>query len=88
MPAIAETLPGFENLGWFAIMAPTGTPKDIVDKINRDNMKVLEAADIKTRFEGLGMGPFVAGPEELGKFIRDESERWAKIVKDRKLVVE
>jgi tripartite-type tricarboxylate transporter receptor subunit TctC len=88
VPAIAETLPGFENLGWFGLMAPTGTPRDIVDKINRDSMKVLESGDLKTRFETLGMAPFVIGPADLTKFIREESVRWAQIVKERKLVIE
>jgi tripartite-type tricarboxylate transporter receptor subunit TctC len=88
VPAIAETLPGFENLGWFGIMAPTGTPKDVVDKVNRDTMKALEGGDLKTRFEGLGMSPFVIGPPEMAKFIREESVRWARIVKERKLEIE
>ncbi|MGH8617650.1 MAG: tripartite tricarboxylate transporter substrate binding protein [Burkholderiales bacterium] len=88
VPAIAETLPGFENLGWFAIMAPTGTPKDVIDRINRDTQKALEGTEIKTRFEGLGMAPFVLGPAELTKYIRDESATWARIVKERKLVID
>ncbi len=88
VPAVAETLPGFENLGWFAIMVPTGTPRDVIEKINRDTMKALEGTEIKTRFEGLGMAPFVLGPADLTKYIREESTRWAQIVKARKLVIE
>jgi tripartite-type tricarboxylate transporter receptor subunit TctC len=88
VPAVAETLPGFENLGWFAIMVPAGTPRDVIEKINRDTMKALEGTEIKTRFEGLGMAPFVLGPADLAKYIREESTRWAQIVKERKLVIE
>ena len=88
VPAVAETLPGFENLGWFAIMAPTGTPRDVIEKVNRDTMKALEGTEIKTRFEGLGMAPFILGPADLAKYIREESARWAQIVKERKLVIE
>jgi len=88
VPAIAETLPGFENLGWFAIMVPAGTPRDVIEKINRDTMKALEGAEIRTRFEGLGMAPFVLGPADLAKYIREESVRWAQIIKERKLVIE
>jgi tripartite-type tricarboxylate transporter receptor subunit TctC len=88
VPAVAETLPGFENLGWFAIMVPAGTPRDVIEKINRDTMKALEGTEIKTRFDGLGMAPFVLGPADLAKYIREESTRWAQIVKERKLVIE
>ena len=85
VPAIAETLPGFENLGWFGLMVPAGTPKEIIDKISRDTAKALEAPEIKSRFEGLGMVPAASSPADFAKLIRDESVRWAKIVNERKL---
>jgi tripartite-type tricarboxylate transporter receptor subunit TctC len=88
VPAIAETLPGFENLGWFGFMVPAGTPREIIDKVYRDTAKVLEAADVKSRFDGLGMAPVGSSPAEFAKTIREETERWAKIVRERKLVVE
>jgi tripartite-type tricarboxylate transporter receptor subunit TctC len=86
--AIAETLPGFENLGWFGLMVPAGTSKEIIDKIYRDTVKSLELADVKSRFEGLGMAPVGNSPAEFAKTIREETERWRKIVRERKLVVE
>ena len=88
VPAVAETVPGFENLGWFGFVVPTGTPKDVIDKIYRDTAKALEAPDIKSRFDGLGMAPVGSNPAEFGKYIRDETERWAKIVRERKLQVD
>ena len=88
VPAVAETVPGFENLGWFGFVVPTGTPKDVIDKIYRDTAKALEATDIKSRFEGLGMAPVGSNPAEFGKYIREETERWAKIVRERKLQVD
>ncbi len=88
VPAIAESLPGFENLGWFGLMAPTGTPREVIDKVYRDTEKVLAAADIKSRFDGLGMAPVGNSPADFAKAIREESERWAVIVRQRKLVVE
>ncbi|MCX7137816.1 MAG: tripartite tricarboxylate transporter substrate binding protein [Proteobacteria bacterium] len=88
VPAVAETVPGFENLGWFGFVVPTGTPKDVIDKIYRDTAKALEAPDIKSRFEGLGMAPVGSNPAEFGKYIREETERWAKIVRERKLQVD
>ncbi|MDB5810805.1 MAG: hypothetical protein JWN94_2927 [Betaproteobacteria bacterium] len=88
VPAVAETLPGFENLGWFGFMVPTGTSKDVIEKIYRDTSKALAAADIKSRFEGLGMVPVGSNPPDFTKYVREETERWSKIVKERKLQVD
>ena len=88
VPAIAETLPGFENLGWFGIMAPAGTAREVIERVDRDAAKALEGADVKSRFESLGMAPAGNTPAEFAKAIREETERWAKIVRERKLVVE
>ena len=88
VPAVAETLPGFENLGWFGFLVPAGTPKEVIDKIYRDTGKALEAADIKSRFEGLGMAPVGNSPADFTKYVREETERWGKIVRERKLQID
>lgn len=88
VPAIAETLPGFENLGWFGLMAPAGTPKEIVDKIQRDTVAALQTPEVKARLDGLGMAPVGNSPADFTKAMREETERWAKIVRERKLAVE
>jgi tripartite-type tricarboxylate transporter receptor subunit TctC len=88
VPAVAETLPGFENLGWFGLVVPTGTPKEIIDKIYRDTAKALDAADIKSRFEGLGMAPAGTAPADFARYVREETGRWAKIVRERKLQID
>jgi tripartite-type tricarboxylate transporter receptor subunit TctC len=85
VPAVAETLPGFENLGWFGFMVPTGTPKEVIDKVYRDTAKALESPDVKSRFEGLGMAPVGNSPADFAKYVREETARWAKIVRERKL---
>jgi len=87
VPAIAETLPGFENLGWFGLMAPTGTPAAVIDKVYRDTVTALEAADLRKRFEDLGMAPVGNAPADFARAIREESGRWAKIIRARKLEV-
>jgi tripartite-type tricarboxylate transporter receptor subunit TctC len=87
VPAIAETLPGFENLGWFGLMAPAGTPATVIEKVYRDTAKALEGADLRKRFEDIGMGPVGNPPAEFAKAIREESVRWAKIIRERKLEV-
>jgi tripartite-type tricarboxylate transporter receptor subunit TctC len=88
VPAAAETLPGFENLGWFGFVAPVGTPKAVIDKVYQDTAKVLQGADIRTRFEQLGMVPVGNAPADFAKAIKVESVTWAKVIKERKLQVE
>lgn len=87
VPAAAETLPGFENVGWFGLVAPRGTPKAIVAKVHRDVVKVLNLPDVKKRFEDLGMSPIGNTPAEFTKAMKEESARWAKVIKERKLQV-
>ena len=87
VPAVADTLPGFENIGWFGLMAPAGTPKDIIDKIHRDTAKILDTTEMRARFYVLGMVPVGNTPAEFAEAIRKESARWAKVVRERKIVV-
>jgi tripartite-type tricarboxylate transporter receptor subunit TctC len=87
VPAAAETLPGFENLGWFGLMAPAGTPKNLVDRIHRDTVKVLGTTDMRARLFVQGMGPMINTPEQFARLIRDETARWAKIVRERRIEV-
>lgn len=88
VPAVSETLPGFENLGWFGLVAPAGTPKAIIDKVHADTVKVLQSADVKKRFDELGMAPVGNTPAEFAKAMKAESARWAKIIQERKLQID
>ena len=88
VPAVAETLPGFENLGWFGLVAPTGTPKAVIDKVHRDVVKVLGDAGVRKRFEELGMAPVGNSPAEFAKAMKEETARWAKVVGARKLQID
>ena len=88
VPSASETLPGFENLGWFGFMVPAATPKPLIDRIYQETAKVLQAPDVRTRFEQLGMAPVGNTPADFASAIREESARWAKVIKQRKLQVE
>jgi tripartite-type tricarboxylate transporter receptor subunit TctC len=88
VPAIAESIPGFENIGWFGLMVAAGAPHEVVEKIHRDTAKALDAPEIKARFEGLGMSPVGNSPADFAKAIGVESVHWARIVRERKLLVE
>ena len=83
VPTLAETYPGFEYVGWFALLAPMGTPSGIVLRVNRDVDKVLGDPEVAQRLFDLGLVNEGAGTiENLNDFLRAERERWAKLAKD------
>lgn len=81
LPAIAEELKGYELIAWFALVAPAGTPKDIVQRLHDVTAKGLGRPDVKEKFAGIGTDVAPMGPEELGRFIQAEIGNWAKLVK-------
>jgi len=88
VPPIGKTLQGFENTGWFGIVAPTGTPKEIIQKVYRDTKKALEATDLKARLYVQGLAPVGNTPEEMAKAMKEESVLWARVVKERNIKVQ
>lgn len=87
VPAVAETLPGFENLGWFGFMVPMGTPAATIAKIHKDTVAALKDRAIAKRFDDLGMVPVGNPPGDFARAISEESLRWAKVIRARKLQV-
>ena len=85
VPAAAEVIPGFENAGWFGLMAPAGTPRDVIEKIARDSAKILHSDEFKAKLAQQGMVPVGNSPAEFAAAIKDESARWAKVIKQRGL---
>lgn len=84
---VAETIPGFENEGWFGLIAPAGTPGTIVRMIHAATTRILGDLSNKPRFESLGMLPVGNSPSEFAEEIRSESRIWEKVVRERKLSV-
>ncbi len=87
VPPIANTLAGFENAGWFGIVAPAGTPKEIIQKVYRDTKKALEDTQLKARFWAQGLAPVGNSPEEMAKAMKEETALWAKVVRERNIRV-
>ncbi|MBK8063478.1 MAG: tripartite tricarboxylate transporter substrate binding protein [Betaproteobacteria bacterium] len=87
LPPIAATVPGFENSGWFGIVAPAGTPREIIEKVAADSKKALEDTQMKARFFAQGMAPVGNTPEQMGKDLKEETARWAVVVRERKISV-
>ena len=87
VPPIANTVRGFENAGWFGIVAPTGTPKAVVDKVYSDTKKALENKELRDKLFAQGLEPVGNSPEAFGKAMKEETALWAKVVKERKIQV-
>ena len=81
VPTVSEFVPGYEGNAWFGIGAPKNTPKEIVDKLNREINAGLADPKLKARLIDLGGVPMSVTPAEFGKFIADETEKWGKVVK-------
>lgn len=81
VPTIAESLPGYEMSIWTGMLAPRGTPRPIVDRLNATMSDVLASAEMKERLLGLGAAPMGDTPENFGAFIRRELQRWGAVVK-------
>jgi tripartite-type tricarboxylate transporter receptor subunit TctC len=83
VPTIAESgVPGFEVMVWYGLSAPAGTPKSIVAKINADALKVLRMPEIRQRLEQQGIEPTPSSPAEFATFLKSETSKWEKVVKD------
>ena len=82
IPTIAETLPGFEAATWFALVAPAGTPRDIVQKLNAEIQRFAALPETQQRFADLGMTSESSTPEALDATIKSEIAKWAKVIKD------
>ena len=82
IPAIAEELPGYELIAWFALVAPAGTPAPVVSRLHDVTAKALAKPEVGARFAALGTDVAPLNPDELGAFIRSETEKWAKMAKE------
>jgi len=82
VPTIAEAgVPGYEHILWGMLLVPAATPNDIVARLNREAVKVLEAADVRERYAGMGVEPAPSTPERAAAYLRSETDKYAKVVK-------
>jgi tripartite-type tricarboxylate transporter receptor subunit TctC len=88
IPAIVETIPGFYNTGWWGIVAPAGTPKAIVEKLNGIMNKALATPEMIQRFQVNGLEVATSTPEGYHDIIRADLQMWSKLIKDAKIRVD
>jgi tripartite-type tricarboxylate transporter receptor subunit TctC len=83
LPTVAEAgVPGYEAVGWFGLLAPAATPKEVVFRLNRDFVAVMADKDLRRRASDLGADLVGSTADEFARFIRDDQAKWAKLMRD------
>ncbi len=85
VPTVNETLPGFEAVGWFAIVAPAGTPAEVIERTNRELNTILAQPEVGQRMRGFGMFDFGGSSADLDRFMKSERSKWAKVMREARI---
>lgn len=85
VPTLAETFPGFEVTSWFGVLAPSGTPKDVLGRVHRDFARTLQAPEIRDKLTEMGFQVVAGTPEEFLRWVRTESDKLGKLIRDNAL---
>ncbi|HKW37268.1 MAG TPA: tripartite tricarboxylate transporter substrate binding protein [Burkholderiales bacterium] len=88
LPTIADFYPGFETTSWVGAIAPAGTPRAIIEKLNATLGRILAEADVKARFDTQSAEIVASTPEQFGEFIKSESAKWGKVIRDKNIHVD
>ncbi len=88
LPTVAETLPGFEAVSWYGLLAPAGTPAAVVNQLQREVAKVLQSPELAERLAGIGAVAVASTPEQFAALIRKEQGQYAAIIKRAGIKVE
>jgi tripartite-type tricarboxylate transporter receptor subunit TctC len=89
VPTFAEAgIPGYESIGWFGAVAPAKTPSEVINRLNKEIVAALSAAEVRERILAAGAEPLTGTPQEFAAFIREEARKWAQVIKTAKVKVE
>ena len=89
VPTLSEAgVPGYEAVGWFGLVAPAGTPKEVVTTLNREINRILQLPEVRSRLVELGAEPAATTPGQFLDFIRSDNSKWDRLIKERGIVVE
>jgi tripartite-type tricarboxylate transporter receptor subunit TctC len=81
VPTIADFVPGFETIAWFGVGPPKNTPAEVINMLNKEINAALADPKMKARLADLGSTAMPLSPADFGKFIADETEKWAKVIR-------
>jgi tripartite-type tricarboxylate transporter receptor subunit TctC len=82
VPAVQEVVPGFEVLNWYGLVAPAGTPKETIRKLQQEIAKVMALPEIRDKMVAMGTDPVGSTPEEFGQYIKSETLKWGRIIRE------
>ena len=88
LPTISDFYPGFETTSWVGAIAPAETPRTIIDKLNAALVKILAEPDVKARFDTQSAEIVASTPEQFGEFIKAESAKWGKVIREKDIKAE
>jgi len=88
LPTIADFYPGFETTSWVGAIAPAGTPRAVIDKLNGALAKILSSPDVKAKFEAQSAEIVASTPEQLGDLIKSESAKWGKVIREKQIRID
>ena len=88
IPTVAETIPGFDVVSWWGVVAPANTPRPVVDRLNADLVKTLATPDVKNGLLKVGMNASSTTPDQFAQYIRDEIAKWTKVAKAANIKLE
>jgi len=86
--AMAETLPGYEVVNWFALAAPAGTPREIVNRWHSEVARALKVPDVRDKLVAQGADPVGSSPDEFAAFMKSETAKWARVIKEANIRVD
>lgn len=88
LPTVAEAIPGFEADSWVGLMAPAGTPPEVIERTAAEVARFVAAADVRERFTGLGADSVGSSPKDFAQFLREETQRYGRLVKEANLRID
>lgn len=89
LPTVAESgVPGFQATGWYGLMAPAGTPKAVVDRLNRELVAVLADTHMRARYQAMGLEAFSSSPEGMRGFVAEDMTKWGKLIAEAGIKVD
>ena len=88
VPTVTETLPGFTVTNWFGMAVPAGTPPAVIDRLQKEVHKALHLPEVSASLQAQGVEPVGNTPQAFGAYVKEETARWAKVIKDANIVVQ
>lgn len=82
VPTANETVPGLVAVNWYGMVVPAGTPKDVIQRLNREITKIIGMKDVREKLIAQGIDPVTSSPEEFGAFMKSETTKWGRVIRD------